>query len=46
MLIDGSTYERKTKSVMPEGLSFFSLSVSPDRLKEKPLCALCASVVK
>ena len=31
---------------MPEGLSFFSRSVSPDRLKEKQLCALCASVVK
>ena len=30
---------------MPEGLSFFTLSVSPDRVKEKQLCALCASVV-
>ena len=26
---------------MPEGLSVFTLSVSPDRVKEKPLCALC-----
>jgi hypothetical protein len=36
----------RDKSEMPEGLSFFTRSVSPDRVKEKPLCALCASVVK
>jgi hypothetical protein len=30
---------------MPEGLSFFTQSSSPDWVKEYKLCALCASVV-
>jgi len=31
---------------MHEVLSFFTRSSSPDRVKEKGLCALCDSVVK
>jgi hypothetical protein len=34
MLVDRNIYEREIKSELPEGLSFFARSVSPDRAKE------------
>jgi hypothetical protein len=47
MLVDRNTEEREIKSVMPEGLSFFTQSsrLWRDWVKERNLCALCASVV-
>jgi len=42
MSIGKNIHEREIKSVMPEGLSFFARSVSPDRAKLKTtLCSLC-----
>jgi hypothetical protein len=45
MLVTGIKYEQRINRTMPEGLSFFMRSPSPDRVKQKQLCALCASVV-
>jgi len=46
MSVNKNLNEQEIKSLMPEGLSFFTQSTSPDWVKERELCALCASVVR